>query len=170
MSAPVKDDQYVEYRAACPDHPGNEVGSVSIVGVARAGLAGPCCRIEQRIDDGEWVPVEECGACSATGWLPISAPVPGPVVNEVAEALAARANRDTDEPQHPRLRARTGDYLSMAEAILEMPQVRAAFEAQAKLEAAEGLLREAHQHVPQWWPDDLRGRIHRFLEEGGEGS
>lgn len=87
MSAPVKDDQYVEYRAACPDHPGNEAEPTSIVEVARAGLAGPCCRIEQRIDDGEWVPVEECGACSATGWLPISAPVPGPVVNEVAEAI-----------------------------------------------------------------------------------
>lgn len=58
----------------------------------------------------------------------------------------------------------------LTEAVCESPQVRAAFDAQAKLDAAEGLLREAHQHVPQWWPDDLRGRIHRFLEEGGESS
>lgn len=101
-------------------------------------------------------------------------PVPGPVVNEVVEKVARlawiEACEGGYEPWDELPRVRRDFWKGVARAMLDVPEVAAAFEAQAKLEAAEGLLREAHQHVPQWWPDDLRGRIHRFLEEGGEGS
>lgn len=105
-------------------------------------------------------------------------PVPVPVVNEYegvqsdVERIARQLHaQHQDEPVWDKLDGhKRDDYHLFAARVLQCPSVAAAFEAQAKLEAAEGLLREAHQHVPQWWPDDLRGRIHRFLEEGGEGS
>ena len=57
----------VEYRAACPDHPGKESYPSVIRAWAEAKLAGECCHLEQRPVGlsltGPWtpVPIEEGG-------------------------------------------------------------------------------------------------------------
>lgn len=86
-------------------------------------------------------------------------PVPVPVVNEVAEALSQGVADWTEGG---------GVFTEMAERALAAPSVAAAFEAQAKLEAAESLLRDAIR--ADFIPLDVRGAIARFVEEGGEGS
>ena len=70
-----------------------------------------------------------------------AASVPVPVVNEVAEALqvACEGLPNGLAPEEP------PTYDAMAEAVLAVPELAAAFEAQAKLEAATAYLREVHE-------------------------
>lgn len=123
-----------------------------------------------------------CDGCGGTGeaWeYDAPTPVPVPVVIEVAEALWVGLEEDeqscpwADIPDHWEDR---GNFLRAAEAVLDSPSVRAAFEAQAKLEAERTrIVTEivaALRDSMGWIEDDAYADWveKRFLWEGGESS
>ncbi len=106
-------------------------------------------------------------------------PVPVPVVNEVADAIAQALvdTRDENVAMWKDSEILKDVVAYLTEAVCESPQVRAAFEAQAKLEAAKALLRRAPEAIGWTGRDteygarsaDTRQAIEKFLvEEGGE--
>lgn len=108
-------------------------------------------------------------------------PVPDSVVNEYegvqsdVEKIARQLHgQHQDEPVWDKLDGhKRDDYHLFAARVLQCPSVRAAFEAQAKLEAVEGLLLRARRLIRDedvWSAVDFITEHVALVEEGGESS